>query len=101
MSRGQIQLYGLIIYFIDYFSIMEYNFFREVITLGIKEDIKSIIVKSGWTLTDVVKALNEKYSRNDSVQNLSNKLSRGTLKYREALEIAEIIGYSIEWVKRD
>lgn len=69
--------------------------------LGIKEDIKSIIVKSGWTLTDVVKALNEKYSRNDSVQNLSNKLSRGTLKYREALEIAEIIGYSIEWVKRD
>ena len=69
--------------------------------MGIKEDIKSIIVKSGWTLTDVVKALNEKYSRNDSVQNLSNKLSRGTLKYREALEIAEIIGYSIEWVKRD
>jgi len=69
--------------------------------LCIREDIKSIIIKAGWTLTDVVKALNEKYSRNDSVQNLSNKLSRGTLKYREALEIAEVIGYSIEWVKRD
>jgi len=69
--------------------------------LGIREDIKSIIIKAGWTLTDVVRALNEKYSRNDSVQNLSNKLNRGTLKYREALEIAEVIGYSIEWVKRD
>ena len=69
--------------------------------MGIREDIKSIIIKAGWTLTDVVRALNEKYSRNDSVQNLSNKLNRGTLKYREALEIAEVIGYSIEWVKRD
>lgn len=69
--------------------------------MGVKEDIKSIIVKSGWTLTDVVKALNEKYSRNDTVQNLSNKLARGTLKYREALEIAEVLGYTIEWVKKE
>ena len=68
--------------------------------MGVREDIKSVIVKSGWTLSDVVKALNEKYSRNDTVQNLSNKLSRGTLKYREALEIAGVIGYSIEWIKR-
>lgn len=69
--------------------------------MGIKEEIKSLIVKSGWTMSDVVQALNEKYERNDTVQNLSNKLSRGTLKYREALEIAEIIGYSIEWRKKE
>ena len=68
--------------------------------MGVREDIKSVIVKSGWTLSDVVKALNEKYSRNDTIQNLSNKLSRGTLKYREALEIAGVMGYSIEWIKR-
>lgn len=68
--------------------------------MGVKEDIKSIIVQSGWTMSDIVKALNEKYSRNDTVQNLSNKLTRGTLKYREAQEIAEIIGYSIEWNKQ-
>lgn len=69
--------------------------------MGIKEEIKSLIVKSGWTMSDVVEALNEKYDRNDTVQNLSNKLSRGTLKYREALEIAEIIGYSVEWRKKE
>ena len=69
--------------------------------MGFREEIKSIIVKSGWTMSDIVKALNEKHSRRDTVQNLSNKLSRETLKYREALEIAEIIGYSIEWVKKD
>ena len=68
--------------------------------MPIKEDIKSIIVKSGWTMSDIVKALNEKYNRQDSVQNLSAKLSRGTLKYREALEIAEVIRYTIEWIPK-
>ncbi len=67
--------------------------------MAIKDDIKAVIVKSGWTMSDVVKELNKKYGRNDTVQNLSGKLSRGTLKYREAIEIAEIIGYEIQWVK--
>ncbi len=68
--------------------------------MTIKDDIKAIIVKSGWTMSDIVKSLNEKYNRQDSVQNLSAKLSRGTIKYREALEIAEIIGYNIEWIPK-
>lgn len=69
--------------------------------MGFREEIKSIIVKSGWTMSDIIEALNEKYNRKDTVQNLSNKLSRETLKYREALEIAEVIGYKIEWIKKD
>lgn len=68
--------------------------------MGIKEDIKSIIVKSGWTMSDIVKELNIKYDRNDTVQNLSNKLTRETIKYREVLEIAEIIGCSVEWKEK-
>lgn len=69
--------------------------------MPIKDDIKALIVKSGWTMSDVVKALNEKYGRNDSVQNLSNKLARETLKLKEAMEIADIIGYSIEWIPKN
>jgi len=65
--------------------------------MTVKDEVKSLIVKTGWTMSDVIRALNEKYSRNDTVQNLSNKLSRETLKYKEAQEIAEIIGYAIEW----
>lgn len=68
--------------------------------MPIKEDIKALIIKSGWTMSDVVKALNEKYNRNDTVQNLSGKLTRGTIKYKEALEIAEILGYEIQWIKK-
>ncbi|WP_245528255.1 hypothetical protein [Halanaerobium praevalens] len=48
-------------------------------------------------MTDLVNALNEKYNRDDSVQNLSNKLSRGTIKYKEVKEIADIIGAKIDW----
>jgi len=69
--------------------------------MGAKEDIKSILAKENLTMTEVVNRLNNKYSRNDKLQNLSNKLRRGTLKYNEAVEIAEVIGYKIKWVKEN
>lgn len=65
--------------------------------MTIKQEIKSYLARTGWTMTDLIRALNEKYNRNDSVQNLSNKLSRGTIKYREVKEIADIIGAEIVW----
>lgn len=65
--------------------------------MSIKEQIKIGLAKRDKTLTDVVKELNEKYNRNDSVQNLSGKINRNTLKYREAEEIAEILNISIIW----
>ena len=71
-----------------------------MIILTVKNDIKSIIVQSGWTMSAIIEALNQKYDRTDTIQNLSNKLTRGTLRYNEAQEIAEIIGYEIKWVKR-
>lgn len=67
----------------------------------IRNEIKSYIAKSGWTITDIVKALNEKYNTDTTSQNLSNKLSRGTIKYSEAKQIAEVIGYKIEWLKQE
>lgn len=65
----------------------------------IKNEIKSEITRNGWTMTDVVAALNQKHGKNYSVQNLSNKLSKGTLRYSEAMEIAEVIGCRLEWRK--
>ncbi|WP_285855642.1 DUF6471 domain-containing protein [Paenibacillus camelliae] len=65
----------------------------------VKSEIKSEITRNGWTMTEVVAALNQKHGRNDTVQNLSNKLSKGTLRYSEAMEIAEVIGCRLEWKK--
>lgn len=66
----------------------------------IKNEIKALIVNSGMTMSDVIDGINKKYNKTESLSNLSNKLTRGTLKYREALEIADIIGYEIKWVKK-
>ncbi len=52
-------------------------------------------------MTDLVNLLNQKYNRNDSLQNLSKKLSNNTLKYREAEEIAEVLNCDIQIIMRD
>lgn len=71
--------------------------------MNIRNEIKSYIVSTGWTITDIVKELNKSKDINNQTtpQNLSNKLSRGTIKYIEILEIANIIGYEIKWIKKD
>ena len=67
----------------------------------IKNEIKSYIALSGWTITDIVKEINKRYNTDTTSQNLSNKLSRGTIKYTEVKQIAEVIGFKIEWIKKD
>ena len=70
-----------------------------MITNNIRNIIKAEIAKSGWTLTDIVKEMNQLHPESPTTtQNITNKLARGTLKYSEALEIAAIIGKQIVWV---
>lgn len=68
--------------------------------MPLKEDLKAIIIKSGWTMTSVVEELNKRHNTNTSVQNFSSKMIRGTLKYSEVEEVLDIIGYDIVWTKR-
>ena len=69
--------------------------------MSIKNDIKSYIIKSRWTISKVQEELNKKNNTTYSVQNLSKKITNETLKYSEVLEIAEIIGYTITWNKNN
>ena len=66
----------------------------------VRNEIKSYIAQSGWTLTDIVRELNTRREEQTTTQNISNKLTRGTIKYSEVLEIAEIIGYNIKWLPK-
>ena len=65
----------------------------------VHDEIKSQIARAGQTLTSVVEKLNQSRppEKQTTVQNISNKLSRGTIKYAEALEIAEALGLKISW----
>lgn len=65
-----------------------------------KKTIKKILIDEDMTLTELTEIFNKKYNKNDSVQNLSNKLSRGSLRYDEAERIAKALGYEIKWEKK-
>lgn len=69
---------------------------------SIHDYVKAMIALQGWTLTRVVQKINERHPEKNrtTVQNISNKLTRGTIKYSEILEIAEIIGLDINWNPR-
>lgn len=68
--------------------------------MGLKEDIKAYIVSSGFTITRLAEELNKRNGSDYTVQNLSNKIRKESLKYSEVLQIADIIGYDIEWIKK-
>ena len=47
-------------------------------------------------MSEVVEQLAEEYGWSDSVPNLSGKLRRGSLRYSEAVELADVLGYPIQ-----
>ena len=63
-------------------------------------EIKSYIVRSGMTMTEVVDYLSDEYGWSCSVSNLSGKLKRGSLRCGEAVELADALGHDIVWQKR-
>ena len=65
-----------------------------------RNEIKSYIVRAGMTMTEVVDYLSDEYGWSRSVPNLSGKLRRGSLRYGEAVELADALGYDIVWQKR-
>ena len=70
------------------------------IITDIRNEIKAYIVREGMTMSEVVERLAEEYGWSESVPNLSGKLRRGSLRYGEAIELADVLGYDIIWQKR-
>ena len=56
--------------------------------------------KPGFTMSELVEKLAEQYDWSPSVPNLSDKLRRESLRYREAVELADALGYDLVWQKR-
>ena len=67
---------------------------------NLRNEIKSYIVRSGYTMQEVVDLLSEDYGWSDSVSNLSAKLQRESIRYKEAVELADVLDCDIVWVKR-
>lgn len=65
-----------------------------------RNEIKSYIVRAGMTMSELIEILADEYGWSASVPNLSGKLRRGSLRYGEAVELADALGYDIVWQKR-
>ena len=69
--------------------------------MNTRNEIKAYIIREGMTMSEVVEKLAEEHGWSASVPNLSGKLRRGSLRYREAVELADVLGYEIVWKKRN
>lgn len=69
--------------------------------MTIKDDVKSLIAKEAWTMTDIAGILYKTENKRIAASSLSQKLKNETIKYREILQIADILGYDVEFKKRN
>ena len=68
--------------------------------MDVRREIKSNIVREGLSMREVLDRLAVTHKWSGSLSNFSAKLQRGTLRYSEAADIADVLGYEIVWIKK-
>ena len=68
--------------------------------MNIRNEIKAQIIRAGFTMQEVVDLLADQHGWSDSVSNLSAKLQRESIRYKEVVELADVLGCDIVWVKK-
>ncbi len=68
--------------------------------MSVRNEVKSYLMREGVTMQEVLKKLSKQYGWSNSISNLSCKLRRETLRYKEMVELADVLGYEIVWRKR-
>ena len=65
--------------------------------MSVRNEIKAQIIRAGFTMQEVVDLLHDEYGWSDSVSNLSAKLQRESIRYKEVVELADALGYELIW----
>ena len=68
--------------------------------MNVRNEVKAQLVREGVTMQEALNRLAEQYGWSNSISNLSGKLQRETLRYKEAVELADVLGYEIICKKR-
>lgn len=63
--------------------------------------IKDFLQEQNTSVYKLAKMLNEAYGRSASVSNLLNKLARSSFKLTELMDIADLFGYEIKFIKKE
>ncbi len=65
--------------------------------MSLKNDLKGIIVKQGFTMSQVNDELNRRHGTSLSFQNFSNRFRKESFSYNEVVEILDVVGYRVIW----
>jgi len=68
--------------------------------MSLKNDLKGLITKQGFTMSQVNDELNRRHGTNLSFQNFSNRMRKESFSYNEIAEILDVIGYEIKWEQK-
>ena len=70
-------------------------------TNEIRKRIKTLLANEGITITDLVDEYNKTHPDTPTTrQNVSNKLARESLTYKELIALVDCIGYDVAFIKR-
>ena len=68
--------------------------------MNIRNEIKSQIIRAGFTMQEALDRLAADHDWSDRVSNLSAKLQRESIRYKEVMELADVLDCDIVWAKR-
>lgn len=66
--------------------------------MSLKNDLKAIITKQGFTMSQVNDELNHRHGTSLTFQNFSNRMRKESFSYNEVVEILDVVGYKVEWL---
>ena len=67
----------------------------------IRRLVRGFLQEQETSVYKLAKMLNEAYGRSASVSNLLNKFNRATFKTAELMDIADLFGYELKFVKKE
>ena len=59
-----------------------------------------MLIGDSFIRAEALELVSEEYGWSTRASNLSGKLHRGSIRYKEVLELADVLGYDIVWQKR-
>jgi len=74
--------------------------YNKAMKMDTRQFIKAQITQRGWTLKKVEMELAKRMGRNGSQAAFTQKLSRGSIRFREVIEIADILGCDLAFIGR-
>ncbi len=83
------------------FRIKDIMFFWRKEFMSIRKRIKVLLAQEQTTLTNIIQVLALNKNKNITINSLSQKLIKNTIKFREVEEILDVLDYDIIFKKRD